>query len=149
MYILLLLLNFYSGILTSHKMDSSVDVPTQELNELNSLAQGDRGEGEAAAINLSPKSKEIMQSDEHSYVQDMVTHNRVVVFSKTHCPHCSDSKTLLSDMGVEYKTVELDQMNNGGKVQNVLGRITDARTVRFFSSLAVNSSLAFFQHHRK
>ncbi|KAK3746217.1 hypothetical protein RRG08_014690 [Elysia crispata] len=70
-----------------------------------------------------------MQSDEHSYVQDMVTHNRVVVFSKTHCPHCSDSKTLLSDMGVEYKTVELDQMNNGGKVQNVLGRITDARTV--------------------
>ncbi|GFR59532.1 glutaredoxin 2 [Elysia marginata] len=106
-------------------MDSSIDISTEDLN---SQAKGD-GEGQAAALGLSPKSKEILQSEEHSYVQDMVNHNRVVVFSKTHCPHCTDSKSLLSDMGVEYKAVELDQIYNGGQVQNVLERITDARTV--------------------
>ncbi|RUS80630.1 hypothetical protein EGW08_011610 [Elysia chlorotica] len=106
-------------------MDSSVDISS----ELNSRAKGDYGEGEAAAINLSPKIKELVPSDEHSYVQEMVNRNRVVVFSKTHCPHCTDSKTLLTGRGVEYKTVELDQINNGSQVQNVLGSITDARTV--------------------
>ena len=97
-----------------------MDISSQELSH---RAGGDSGEGEAAA------SKEMVPSEEHNYVQDMVQQNRVVVFSKTHCPHCTDSKTLLSGMGVDYKTVELDQINNGNLVQNVLGSITDARTV--------------------
>ncbi|GFN86772.1 glutaredoxin 2 [Plakobranchus ocellatus] len=98
-------------------MDSCVDVPSSELT---AQAKGDHGEGE---------TKEQVQSDELNYIQDMVTRNKVVVFSKSHCPHCSDSKTLLTGMGVQYKTVELDELNNGGQLQNVLGSITDARTV--------------------
>ncbi|KAH9519241.1 hypothetical protein Btru_075034 [Bulinus truncatus] len=39
-----------------------------------------------------------LESAEHAFVEDLVKNNRVVVFSKSQCPHCDDSKTLLSNM---------------------------------------------------
>jgi len=68
-------------------------------------------------------------SNEQQFVCDLVKNHKVVVFSKTQCPHCSDSKSLLSTKGVSYKTIELDKMEDGGQVQNVLGQMTNARTV--------------------
>ncbi|KAH9496855.1 Glutaredoxin-2, mitochondrial [Bulinus truncatus] len=94
-------------------MDSCVDITPEELR-----AMGDY-----------EKESTPSESAEHAFVEDLVKNNRVVVFSKSHCPHCDDSKTLLSNMGVNFKTVELDQMQEGNQVQNFLGKITDARTV--------------------
>jgi hypothetical protein len=34
----------------------------------------------------------------------------VAVFSKSYCPHCKATKTLLSDLGAKYYTIELDQV---------------------------------------
>ncbi|XP_005093031.1 glutaredoxin [Aplysia californica] len=99
-------------------MDSSVDPPFD-------FSMGDHRDKEESAH----------ESHEQALVNDLVSKNKVVVFSKTHCPHCSDSKTLLTTMGVNYKTVELDKLQEGGEVQNVLGQMTDARTVpRIFIS---------------
>ncbi|CAG5124898.1 unnamed protein product [Candidula unifasciata] len=94
-------------------MDSSVDMSPDEYK-----ATGDHHLDGATS-----------ESQEHNFIQNLVRRNRVVIFSKTHCPYCDDSKTLLSNMGVDYTTVELDKMKEGNQVQNVLGRITDARTV--------------------
>lgn len=63
------------------------------------------------------------------FVTELVNQHKVVVFSKSQCPHCVNSKQLLSEMGVNYKTVELDEVPIGSQVQNELGKITDARTV--------------------
>lgn len=95
-------------------MDNCIDIFPDELR-----AMGDYDK-EASA---PPVSKE------HEFVDNLVKNNRVVVFSKSQCPHCDDSKTLLSNMGVNYKAVELDQLQEGSQVQNFLGQITNARTV--------------------
>ncbi|CAL1548122.1 unnamed protein product [Lymnaea stagnalis] len=94
-------------------MDSRVNITPEEYK-----AMGDHEKDGATS-----------GSQEQEFVQDIVKNNRVVVFSKTHCPHCDDSKMLLNNMGVDYKTVELDQLKEGSQVQNVLGTITDAKTV--------------------
>ena len=36
------------------------------------------------------------------------------MFSKTDCPHCKKAKALLTDMGVEFKANDLDQMPEEG-----------------------------------
>ena len=65
------------------------------------------------------------------FVSQMVNDHPVVIFSKTSCPHCTETKTTLNDKGVPYKVVELDQMHSGEGplVQNVLQEMTSARTV--------------------
>ncbi|BFZ04272.1 hypothetical protein BsWGS_07311 [Bradybaena similaris] len=94
-------------------MDSSVDMSPEEYK-----ATGDHHSDGSSSDSM-----------ERNFIQDLVSKNRVVIFSKSHCPYCEDSKTLLSNMGVDYTAVELDKMKEGNQVQNVLGRITDARTV--------------------
>lgn len=98
-------------------MDSSVDMSPEEYK-----ATGDH--------HLDGSTSDSM---ERNFIQDLVSKNRVVIFSKSHCPYCDDSKTLLSNMGVDYTAVELDKMKEGNQLQNVLGHITDARTVSGFS----------------
>ena len=44
--------------------------------------------------------------------QDAVTAiaaNKVMVFSKTHCPFCTQAKAALTKLNVEYKVIELGQ----------------------------------------
>ncbi|KAI4388047.1 hypothetical protein MLD38_000419 [Melastoma candidum] len=64
-----------------------------------------------------PKTKEIVSS------------NSVVVFSKTSCPYCVSVKKLLSDLGVNFKAIELDKEADGGEVQSALAQWTGQRTV--------------------
>jgi len=58
-------------------------------------------------------------------------HNRVVVFSKTYCPHCRKAKQILQGIlgsnGIHI--VELDTIPNGEEIQQYLGQITGAKTV--------------------
>ncbi|XP_037530409.1 glutaredoxin 2 isoform X2 [Nematolebias whitei] len=63
------------------------------------------------------------------FVQDMVSQNCVVIFSKTSCPYCKMAKNVFSEIGAAYKVIELDQHDDGKKLQETLGQITGARTV--------------------
>ena len=40
----------------------------------------------------------------------LLTSETLAVFSKSYCPYCSATKTLLSDMGAKYYAIELDQI---------------------------------------
>lgn len=42
-------------------------------------------------------------------VQKYIDENRVVVFSKSYCPYCRQTKSLLSSLKTTFETVELDQ----------------------------------------
>ncbi|KAF0976355.1 hypothetical protein FDP41_004582, partial [Naegleria fowleri] len=62
--------------------------------------------------------------------------NKVVIFSKTYCPYCANAKKLFSELGVDYKVLELDTMKDGSEYQNVLKEMTNMGTV---PSVWVNS----------
>ncbi|XP_062411801.1 glutaredoxin 2 isoform X2 [Sardina pilchardus] len=63
------------------------------------------------------------------FVQDMVSRNCVVIFSKTSCPYCKMAKNVFNEIGATYKVIELDQHNDGRQLQEALAQITGAKTV--------------------
>ncbi|KAF6157413.1 hypothetical protein GIB67_004351 [Kingdonia uniflora] len=64
-----------------------------------------------------PKAKEIISA------------NKVVVFSKSYCPYCDKVKKLLSTMGANYLAIELDKESDGSEIQKALGELTGQKTV--------------------
>ncbi|XP_061859984.1 glutaredoxin 2 isoform X2 [Colius striatus] len=62
-------------------------------------------------------------------IQEIVSGNCVVIFSKTTCPYCRIAKKLFEDMNVDYTAVELDMNSNGSQFQDILEQMTGGRTV--------------------
>ncbi|XP_066481796.1 glutaredoxin 2 isoform X1 [Tiliqua scincoides] len=62
-------------------------------------------------------------------IQETISDNCVVIFSKTTCSYCNLAKKLFDDMNVNYTAVELDTQENGRQFQDVLHRMTGGRTV--------------------
>ncbi|KAL4751840.1 thioredoxin-like protein [Aspergillus terricola var. indicus] len=61
--------------------------------------------------------------------QQIIDENGVVVFSKSYCPYCKASKSLLSELGANYYALELDTIDDGADLQNALEEISGQRTV--------------------
>ncbi|OJJ57699.1 hypothetical protein ASPSYDRAFT_154788 [Aspergillus sydowii CBS 593.65] len=61
--------------------------------------------------------------------QKIIDENGVVVFSKSYCPYCKASKSLLSELGAKYYTLELDQTDDGSDIQDALQELSGQRTV--------------------
>ncbi|XP_010029144.2 glutaredoxin [Eucalyptus grandis] len=61
--------------------------------------------------------------------KELVSANPVVVFSKTTCPYCVKVKELLSQLGVNFKAIELNQENDGSEIQSALAEWTGQKTV--------------------
>lgn len=51
------------------------------------------------------------------------------VFSKSYCPYCKATKSLLSEMGVKPYIIELDQVDDGADIQDALEDMTHQRSV--------------------
>ncbi|XP_046713810.1 glutaredoxin 2 isoform X1 [Silurus meridionalis] len=63
------------------------------------------------------------------FIQETVSHNCIVIFSKTTCPYCKMAKNVFNQIGATYRVIELDEHNNGQQIQDVLEQISGARTV--------------------
>ncbi|KAJ4769219.1 Glutaredoxin [Rhynchospora pubera] len=61
--------------------------------------------------------------------KEIASSNPVAVFSKSFCPYCNQVKKLLSSLGANYKTVELDYETDGSEIQSALHQWTGQRTV--------------------
>ncbi|KAL4933707.1 glutaredoxin [Aspergillus undulatus] len=61
--------------------------------------------------------------------QKIIDENGVVVFSKSYCPYCKASKSLLSELGAKYYALELDNVEDGNAIQDALQEISGQRTV--------------------
>jgi len=62
-------------------------------------------------------------------IEQMVSAEAVVIYSKTWCPYCTQCKELLDSMGQPYAVVELDRRDDGEAVQAALLTLTQQRTV--------------------
>ncbi|KAK2028665.1 glutaredoxin [Colletotrichum zoysiae] len=62
-------------------------------------------------------------------VQQLIDENNVVVFSKSYCPYCRQTKSTLDELDTDYTVLELDQMEDGAAIQDALQEISGQRTV--------------------
>ncbi|EFP82255.1 hypothetical protein PGT21_023207 [Puccinia graminis f. sp. tritici] len=62
-------------------------------------------------------------------VEDLITNNLVVVFSKSYCPYCTKAVTTLKKTGREPVVVELDEVAEGEAQHEYLKNKTGQRTV--------------------
>ncbi|KAK0609823.1 Glutaredoxin [Lasiodiplodia hormozganensis] len=61
--------------------------------------------------------------------QGIIDDNAVAVFSKSYCPYCRATKSLLSELGAKYYAIELDQIDDGAAIQDALEDMTGQRSV--------------------
>ncbi|KAM3531003.1 hypothetical protein MY4038_004675 [Beauveria bassiana] len=61
--------------------------------------------------------------------QKLIDENPVMVFSKSYCPYCKSTKSLLSSLDANAKIVELDEEDDGSALQEALEQISGQRTV--------------------
>ncbi|KAL8842348.1 MAG: hypothetical protein Q9205_006023 [Flavoplaca limonia] len=61
--------------------------------------------------------------------QNIIDENAVAVFSKSYCPYCKASKSLLSELGAKFFVIEMDQVDDGADLQNALEEISGQRSV--------------------
>lgn len=62
-------------------------------------------------------------------VTSLINENKVMVFSKSYCPYCNDTKNLLHSKTKDFKVIELDKILNGSVIQRYLGELTNQTTV--------------------
>ncbi|KAL8636741.1 MAG: hypothetical protein Q9228_005898 [Teloschistes exilis] len=61
--------------------------------------------------------------------QSIIDENAVAVFSKSYCPYCHASKSLLSEMGAKFFVIEMDQVDDGKDLQEALKEISGQSSV--------------------
>ncbi|XP_030874739.1 thioredoxin reductase 3 isoform X1 [Leptonychotes weddellii] len=80
----------------------------------------------------------------------LIESNRVMIFSKSYCPHSARVKELFSSLGVECNILELDRVDDGANVQEVLSEITNQKTVPniFVNKVHMGGCDQTFQAHQ-
>jgi len=64
-----------------------------------------------------------------SKVQQLIDDNAAVVFAKSWCPHCRNTRQTLDKLGADYKVLELDLLPDGDAIQDALEQINGQHTV--------------------
>mmetsp|Transcript_3409 Transcript_3409/g.9250 ORF Transcript_3409/g.9250 Transcript_3409/m.9250 type:complete len:105 (+) Transcript_3409:101-415(+) len=62
-------------------------------------------------------------------VKGIISSHGVVVFSKSYCPFCTQSKNLLNSLSAKYKLIELDEESNGSAMQSAIKSLYRQNTV--------------------
>mmetsp|Transcript_4954 Transcript_4954/g.9617 ORF Transcript_4954/g.9617 Transcript_4954/m.9617 type:complete len:141 (-) Transcript_4954:145-567(-) len=58
----------------------------------------------------------------HRTIQEIITSNNIVVFSRTNCKESDKVKAMLEDYGLSYVAYELDQREDGQGIASHLGQ---------------------------
>ncbi|BFZ59079.1 Glutaredoxin [Saitoella coloradoensis] len=64
-----------------------------------------------------------------SKVDKAIADNKIAVFSKSYCPYCKQAKNTLSQLGIKFYVLELDEVDDGAQIQDYLQEKTGQRTV--------------------
>ncbi|XP_046354287.2 thioredoxin reductase 1, cytoplasmic-like isoform X2 [Haliotis rufescens] len=70
-----------------------------------------------------------VNGDMKSTLQDYISKNKVMIFSKTTCPFCQKVKDLFKTLNVEYTALEIDKLDNMSAIQAGLFELTGQKTV--------------------
>ncbi|XP_071982897.1 glutaredoxin 2 isoform X2 [Engystomops pustulosus] len=79
--------------------------------------------------NYFSNSTDVPQSGALKAVEETVSQNCVVIYSKSTCPYCKMAKDAFDSINVTYTTIELDEIDNGRQLQEALHQLTGAWTV--------------------
>jgi glutaredoxin len=71
----------------------------------------------------------ILKEPVEDFVLKAIKSNQIAIFSKTYCPFCKRAKGLLRAHNLEFKSFELDEIENGGDIQGHLKDLTQQSTV--------------------
>ncbi|CAH1432588.1 unnamed protein product [Lactuca virosa] len=63
------------------------------------------------------------------FVKKTVSSHPIVIFSKSYCPYCKRAKGVFKELNKKPYVIELDEREDGGKIQNALGELVGRRTV--------------------
>ncbi|KAI6119739.1 thioredoxin-like protein [Pisolithus croceorrhizus] len=65
------------------------------------------------------------------FVEDTINNNKVVIFSKSYCPYCAETKQLFRSKfpNIPVKVIELDGRPDMTAIQDYIKEKTDKRTV--------------------
>mmetsp|Transcript_27645 Transcript_27645/g.23236 ORF Transcript_27645/g.23236 Transcript_27645/m.23236 type:complete len:133 (+) Transcript_27645:17-415(+) len=80
-------------------------------------------------IVVGARSQTPKNGDVASKVQDLIKDNKVMIFSKSYCPYCKNSKSVFDKMKVAYYADELDLLPDGKEMQEELKKMTGQSTV--------------------
>ncbi|EMR08330.1 glutaredoxin [Pneumocystis murina B123] len=75
-------------------------------------------------VNLLRMSEEVKKQ-----VESLISEHHVMVFSKTYCSYCSNTKRILEEECIDFYALELDKIDNGNEIQGFLFEKTSQRTV--------------------
>ena len=70
-----------------------------------------------------------MKEDLKAQIEDLISTNKVMLFSKSYCPFCKATKKLLDSKKVEYVAYELDLEPQGAALHAQLKDISGHKTV--------------------
>ncbi|CAL5184593.1 unnamed protein product [Lathyrus oleraceus] len=63
------------------------------------------------------------------FVAKTIDSHKIVIFSKTYCPYCKKAKAVFKELNQVPYVVELDERDDGSKIQDILTNIVGKRTV--------------------
>eukprot|EP00245_Coleochaete_scutata_P017250 TRINITY_DN8372_c1_g4_i1.p1 TRINITY_DN8372_c1_g4~~TRINITY_DN8372_c1_g4_i1.p1 ORF type:complete len:155 (-),score=33.19 TRINITY_DN8372_c1_g4_i1:243-707(-) len=69
------------------------------------------------------------ESDVLASIKSFIAENNIAIFSKSYCPYCRRAKGVFAELGVEPAVIELDQREEGAKIQDALSDMVGRRTV--------------------
>ncbi|KAI3444188.1 hypothetical protein Pfo_000853 [Paulownia fortunei] len=76
----------------------------------------------SACVEAKPKSPA-------AFVKKTISSHSIVIFSKSYCPYCRRAKAVFKELNQVPYVVELDERDDGGKIQDALSEIVGRRTV--------------------
>lgn len=62
-------------------------------------------------------------------IENLISTNQVMVFSKSYCPFCKMTKALLQRKNVQFKAYEMDRETDGQFMHAILKKMTGHTTV--------------------
>ncbi|KAL2340504.1 hypothetical protein Fmac_008444 [Flemingia macrophylla] len=63
------------------------------------------------------------------FVDETISSHKIVIFSKTYCPYCKRAKAVFKELNQVPYVVELDEREDGSKIQDIMTNIVGRRTV--------------------
>ncbi|KAI7753934.1 hypothetical protein M8C21_033133 [Ambrosia artemisiifolia] len=64
-----------------------------------------------------------------NFVKKTVSSHPIVIFSKSYCPYCKRAKGVFKELNVKPYVLELDDREDGSKIQDALSELVGRRTV--------------------
>ncbi|KAF8470579.1 thioredoxin-like protein [Kalaharituber pfeilii] len=91
-------------------------------------------EVEVVPTTTSPEGVEVIRiakspAEARAIVESIIATNAVVVFSKTYCPYCEQTKDRLTSLGAKFEVIELDKRDDLRLLQDALYKLTGQATV--------------------